>query len=145
MSDLQRALAEALEAAPDWLRRQLWSRTADHVEAASILCESEPMEEWLRQFAKDCGAAGYAEGLHDAETDPDDCPAEALLAGAAGVMASDDDGYCRECRRMVYEFDERTGYPTEGRDRLEFHDSLCRTRDWLARYAAHDRRVKGGE
>jgi hypothetical protein len=53
--------------------------------------------------------------------------AEADAAALAEALGSDDDGYCRECKRMVYQFDERPGYPTEGRDRLEFHDSTCRT------------------
>ena len=39
--------------------------------------------------------------------------------------ASDDHGYCRWCSRMVWLFDERQGYPTEGRDHIEAHAPDC--------------------
>ena len=39
--------------------------------------------------------------------------------------ASDDNGYCRWCKRMVWLWDERAGYPTEGKDRLDQHALDC--------------------
>jgi len=70
MSDIEQALAEAL-------RTVLYYpvvgtvRLLDYDEAAAAILATEPMQEALRRLAKDIGATAYAEGLHDAETNPE--------------------------------------------------------------------------
>ena len=54
----------------------------------------------------------------------------------AEALQSDDDGYCRECKRMVCEWDERRGYPTALHDRLDLHADDCKTGHTLRQHDA---------
>ena len=80
-SDIEQALAEALH---KWRKTQALAGCGWEfgsiidgeaycpcpADAAAILA-TEPMQVALRALAKDIGATAYAEGLHDAETNPE--------------------------------------------------------------------------
>ena len=73
MADIEQALAEALrdiDVLPPDDPTDLWFDWSPTRIAAAILA-TEPMQVALRALAKDIGATAYAEGLHDAETNPE--------------------------------------------------------------------------
>jgi len=73
MTDIEQALAEALrdiDVLPPDDPTDLWFDWSPTRIAAAILA-TEPMQVALRALAKDIGATAYAEGLHDAETNPE--------------------------------------------------------------------------
>jgi hypothetical protein len=70
--------------------------------------------------------------------------AEAALAAAsadaerlAEALGSDEDGYCRECKLMVYEWEHDVpGEPAKAHDWLDRHADDCRIRAALAAHEA---------
>ena len=58
------------------------------------------------------------------------CHVTTVLADAdrlAEALGSDDDGYCRECKRMVYETAYEARFDRTSGDRLDRHADDCKT------------------